>query len=422
MIDEMRLRDVEYAEKMVIARLLRWPELRRGLRLSPEHFQDNRHAAIIESLIDTPDFSNEHLMTMAIRDKKRYGDRHFVQVLMEFPIPSKHGLGNDQFSVYNFFKEREILKMTQEYIASPSDELALELSGRIRELDQFDLHKDSLKLDTLSDIWDDLNNTTETPVVPTGFKSLDLLIGGFEDGQLNVVAARPSIGKTALALQLGSQLAEGNNQVTFCSMETREKNLTQRILANIAKVSLSKFKNAARDMNKDEMERVIDAMSVYNDMNLRIVEKPKMSPKDIRGIANKMNEAEHGFIIIDYLQLMHSDKKHKSKYEEVSDISRDLKVITQEFKNISIIAIAQLSRGVEQRQDKRPMMSDLRESGQIEQDANMIMMLYRDDYYHPSDNPKPGAPSDLDVIIAKNKDGDIGTVKLEYYKNIQKIY
>lgn len=421
-IDEMRFTEVDHVEKMVIARLLKWPELRRDLKLQPKHFRDDRHAAIVEALINNPELSDAHLMNDAVKNKSTYGGFQFVNILIDFPIPSKHGMGNDQHLVYHYFKQRQITKMAQEYLADPSDEFALEMSGHIRELSQFEVQEESSKLEIMSEVLDDLHNVNETPVVPTGFKSLDLLIGGLEDGQLNVVAARPSMGKTAFALQLGKQLAKDDNEVVFCSMETREKNLTQRLLANIAKVSLSKFKNAARDMDQDEIDRVTEAMSVYHEMNLRIVEKAKMSPNDIRSIANNMNEAEHGFIIIDYLQLMHSDKKHNSKYEEVSDISRELKVITQEFKNISIIAIAQLNRGVEQRQDKRPMMSDLRDSGGIEQDANMIMMLYRDDYYHEPKEKKPGTASDLDVIVAKNKDGDIGTAKLEYYKDIQRIY
>src|SRR5699024_8628685 len=383
MFDDLRLTEVEYHEKMVIARLLKWPELRRDLKLQPKHFQDDRHAAVVEALINNPNLTDADLMTDAIREKSKFGGNQFVNLLLNFPVPSKHGLGNDQYQVYDFFKKRQISKMAEDYQADPSNELALEMSGRIQELNHFEVHEDGSKLEIMSEILDDLHNVNETPATPTGFKSLDSLIGGFEDGQLNVIAARPSLRKTALALQLGKQLVKDNNEIVFCSMETREKNLTQRLLANIAKVSLSKFKNAARDMNVEEIDRVKDAMSVYHKMNLKIVEKPQISPSEIHGIANSMSDAEHGFIIIDYLQLMHSDKKHNSKYEEVSQIYRELKVITQEFKNITIIAIAQLNRG-EQRQDKRPMMSDLRASGGIEQDASMIMMLYRDDYYHES--------------------------------------
>ncbi|KKK34713.1 hypothetical protein WN59_06695 [Salinicoccus sediminis] len=421
-IDQMRLNDFEYPEKNILARLIKWPELRKDLKLQPKHFWDDRHAAIVEALINNPGLTDAHLMNDAIRNKSAFGGYEFVDTLINYPIPSKHGMTNDQLEVYHYYKQREIKKKWEDYEADPSDENALEMSGRIQELNQFEVHEDSSKLEIMSEILDDLHNVNETPVTPTGFKTLDSLIGGFEDGQLNVIAARPSLGKTALALQLGKQLAKDNNEVVFCSMETREKNLTQRLLANIAKVSLSKFKNAARDMSKEEVDRVTDAMSVYHKMNLKIVEKPQISPSEIRGIANSMSDAEHGFIIIDYLQLMHSDKKHNSKYEEVSQISRELKVITQEFQNISIIAIAQLNRGVEQRQDKRPMMSDLRDSGGIEQDASMIMMLYRDDYYHEPKDKQPGAPSELDVIVAKNKDGEVGTAKLEYYKNIQRIY
>ena len=189
MFDDLRLTEVEYHEKMVIARLLKWPELRRDLKLQPKHFQDDRHAAVVEALINNPNLTDADLMTDAIREKSKFGGNQFVNVLLNFPVPSKHGLGNDQYQVYDFFKKRQISKMAEDYQADPSNELALEMSGRIQELNHFEVHEDGSKLEIMSEILDDLHNVNETPATPTGFKSLDSLIGGFEDGQLNVIAA-----------------------------------------------------------------------------------------------------------------------------------------------------------------------------------------------------------------------------------------
>ena len=425
MINEStRMTDVDYSEKAVLSVAIKYPEKRRDIRLKPEHFADKRHAAILEAIVSNPHFAENDLLSMAVKDSKKYGGFEFANDIANFPLPTRLTFKTDQMDVYRLYKHREISKLVDEYKAAPTDEAALEISGKIIRLNQFDINGDSAKIDVMSEILDDMHNPKSNRVIPTGFKELDHLITGFEDGQLNVVAARPSIGKTAFAIELGKNLATEENQVVFCSMETRERNITERILANIAKVPLVKFKNPSRDMNQDEMDRVLAAMDVYNKMNLRVMEKPKMTPNEIRGIANSLSEAEHGIIIIDYLQLMQSDSKHNSKYEEVSHISRELKIIVQEFENITIVAIAQLNRSVEQRQDKRPMMSDLRDSGGIEQDSNMIMMLYRDDYYYKPEeqDAEPGAPSTMDVIVAKSKDGATGTAQLKFYKTIQRLY
>lgn len=421
-IEQMNLTDVDYFEKMLLARALKFPAQRNKLKLAPEHFENERHSIIYTKLSNDMNVTAEDLLTDSVRNPDKFGDYEFIRAIVNFPLASEHGIENDQLQIYEFYKKRIIAETIKEYNQNPTSEQAVEVSRRIDELEKFDLKGTDNKINTLTEIMDDLYGENEQTITSTGFQKLDDIISGFEPQQLNVVAARPSMGKTAFALGLSEKLARNGAEVVFLSLESTEKNMTQRLLSSIAKVDLYKFKKPSSRMSDAEIQKVIDAMDVYNKLPLRIEEHAKLTPNKVRRIANNITEGVQGFILIDYLQLMYSDSKHNGKYEEISNISREIKMITQEMPNITIIALAQLNRGVEQRNDKRPMMSDLRDSGQIEQDSSMIMMLYRDDYYNTPEDIDPTAPSPLEVIVAKNKDGGLGTAELDFYKSIQKIY
>lgn len=421
-IEQTGLTDVDYFEKMLLARALKFPVQRNKLKLAPEHFKNERHSIIYTKLSNDMNVTAEDLLTDSVRNPDKFGDYEFIRAIVNFPLASEHGIENDQLQIYEFYKKRIIADTIKEYNENPTSEQAVEVSRRIDELEKFDLKNTDRKLNTLTDIMDDLYGVNTQSITQTGFDKLDAIISGFEAQQLNVVAARPSMGKTAFALGLANNLAKEDTEVVFLSLESTEKNMTQRLLSSMARVDLYKFKKPQDRMSDKEIEKVIKAMDDYNALPLRIEEHSKLTPNKVRRIANNISEDKQGFILIDYLQLMYSDKKNNGKYEEISDISREVKMITQEMPNITIIALAQLSRGVEQRNDKRPMMSDLRDSGQIEQDSSMIMMLYRDDYYNRPDDIDVSAPSALEVIVTKNKDGGLGTAELDFYKQIQKIY
>lgn len=421
-IEEMNLTDVEYFEKMLLARALKFPTQRNKLKLAPEHFDNEQHSIIYTKLSNDMNVTAEDLLTDSVRNPEKFGDYEFIRAIVNFPLASEHGIENDQLQIYEFYKKRIIAETIKEYNKNPTSEQAVEVSRRIDELEKFDLKGTDTKINTLTDIMDDLYGENEQTITSTGFQKLDDIISGFEPQQLNIVAARPSMGKTAFALGLSEKLAKNGAEVVFLSLESTEKNMTQRLLSSIAKVDLYKIKMPSTRMSDAEIPKVIDAMDVYNNLPLRIEEHSKLTPNKVRRAANNITEGVQGFILIDYLQLMYSDSKQNGRYEEVSNISRELKAIVQDMPNITIIALSQLSRAIEQRNDKRPMMSDLRESGQIEQDANTIMMLYRDDYYNVPENIDPTAPSPLEVIVVKNKDGGLGTAELDFYKSIQKIY
>lgn len=419
---DQNISETDYFEKMMLAKAVNYPEERRKLRLEEIHFFDDRHAAIYSKVANDMGFSKEDLLTDSVRHPHKYGDYNFIRSISEFPISSQHGIVNDQGQVYEFYKKRETQKVMDEYKSDPSDEMAMAVSNKIIQLNKFSVIGNDRKLNVLAEIRDDLFNENAAALYKSGFAKLDAIIDGFEAQQLNVVAARSSMGKTAFALQMANNLQNENTEVVFCSIESSEKNMTQRLLSSLSMVDLRKFKDPFNRMTKDDVDKVLVAMDFYYNTSFRIEEKARFTPNMVRKIANNISEDKQGFILIDYLQLMDSDGKYNSTYEKVSDVSRELKIITQEFPNITVIPLAQVNRGTESRQDKRPMMSDLKDSGQIEQDSSMIMMLYRDDYYNPPEDIDPKAPSPLEVIVVKNKDGGLGTAELDFYKQIQKIY
>lgn len=246
--------------------------------------------------------------------------------------------------------------------------------------------------------------------IPSGFSELDNLSAGFQPGELTILAARPSMGKTAFSLNILLHTAiRAKKKIAYFSVEMGKEALMLRLLANEAAVRLSDIRVGA--LNTANWERLIPTAATISDCSIFIDDTSELSPFDIRAKARRM-KSRHGLdmIIIDYLQLMTLKTKVESREREVSEISRTLKSIAKELQ-IPIIALAQLNRGVESRSNRRPMLSDLRESGSIEQDADIIMMLYREDYYE-KDNPD--IQGIAEIIIGKQRNGPTGTVKLRW--------
>lgn len=244
--------------------------------------------------------------------------------------------------------------------------------------------------------------------IPTGFVELDEMTAGFHGGELIIVAARPSMGKTALGLNLVAHAAlREKKSVAFFSVEMPQEQLMMRILASEAKINLNKIRIGQID--DKSWGRLISTAAQLSESKLYINDTSSISPLDIRSIARKQ-KSKHGLdmIMIDYLQLMSMNQKMESREREVAEISKSLKALAKEL-DIPVIALAQINRGVEGRADRRPMLSDLRESGSIEQDADVIMMIYRNDYYE-KDNPTGAA----ELIIGKQRNGPVGTVKLSW--------
>ncbi len=252
--------------------------------------------------------------------------------------------------------------------------------------------------------------------IATGFYDLDYKTAGLQPSDLILVAARPSMGKTAFVLNIAEHVAVKSHTTTaIFSLEMSKDQLVKRMLAMNSKVDSQSIRSG--ELKDEDWIKLVESVKTIGNSNLIIDDSPGISISELRSKCRKF-KLEHnlGLVIIDYLQLMTGNRKSESRQQEVSDISRSLKALAREI-NAPIIALSQLSRAVEQRPDKRPMLSDLRESGAIEQDADVVMFIYRDDYYN-HDTEEPGV---AEIIIGKQRNGPTGTVKLGWQAKFTKF-
>lgn len=252
--------------------------------------------------------------------------------------------------------------------------------------------------------------------VATGFLDLDYKTAGFQRSDLILIAARPSMGKTAFVLNLAEYVAVKSKVATaIFSLEMSKDQLVKRILSMNSRVDAQVIRTGG--LNDEEWGNLIEGAKFVGESKLLLDDTPSISIGELRSKCRKF-KLEHnlGLIIIDYLQLMTGDKKTDSRQQEVSDISRALKALAREL-DVPVVALSQLSRQVEQRPDKRPMLSDLRESGAIEQDADVVMFIYRDDYYNKESEEKGIA----EIIIGKQRNGPTGTVKLKWQAELTRF-
>ncbi|MBW8831366.1 MAG: replicative DNA helicase [Burkholderiales bacterium] len=250
--------------------------------------------------------------------------------------------------------------------------------------------------------------------VRTGFYDLDQMTTGLQPGDLIVLAARPSMGKTALALNIAENVAvDGGLPVMVFSMEMSSDQLTQRLIGSLGRIDQQHLRTGK--LADDEWGRLSEAVEKLGRVQIFIDESPALTPSEVRARARRQARkcGRLGLVVVDYLQLMSgtSGASEENRATELGEISRGLKALAKELQ-CPVIALSQLNRGVEGRNDKRPMMSDLRESGAIEQDADVIMFIYRDDYY----NKESSEPGVAEIILSKQRNGPTGTVKLTFLK------
>jgi replicative DNA helicase len=262
------------------------------------------------------------------------------------------------------------------------------------------------------------NGAEEVTGVRTGFYDLDRMTSGLQKGDLIVLAARPSMGKTAFAINMAEHIAvaEGLPVLVF-SMEMGAAQLALRMVGSIGRIDQTHLRTGA--LKNDEWERLAEAVDKLGKASIFIDETPALNSAELRARARRMARqfGKLGLVVVDYLQLMSgSSSSEENRATEIGEISRGLKALAKELQ-CPVIALSQLNRSVESRNDKRPMMSDLRESGAIEQDADVIMFIYRDDYYN-KDSKEPGV---AEIVIGKQRNGPVGTVKLMFLKPLTKF-
>ncbi len=257
---------------------------------------------------------------------------------------------------------------------------------------------------------DDLSQQ-DSPItgLETGFSDLDQLTAGLQNSDLIIVAGRPSMGKTSFAMNIAEHASiQQKKAVAIFSMEMPAEQLCLRMVSSIGRIDQHKLRTGK--LHDDDWPRMSEAMGYLNETKLFIDDSAALSPMELRARARRLTrEADLGLIVIDYLQLMQVPGMRENRVNEISEISRSLKALAKEI-NVPVIALSQLNRGLEQRPNKRPVMSDLRESGAIEQDADLIMFIYRDEVYN-EDSPDKGI---AEIIVGKHRNGPIGTRRLTF--------
>ena len=283
----------------------------------------------------------------------------------------------------------------------------------------FDISQDKLN-DGLTKVGDTLDETIQIinelslndgdiTGVPTGLSSIDLKLSGLQASQLILLAARPAMGKTALGLTMAWNAAKEGKSVAFFSLEMSILQLNYRLISMVSMIDLEQVMNGR--IKDDEWELLFRSVKDIADKDLYVDETPAISLSEMRSKLKRL-KAERGLdlVVIDYLQLMSSDSNKENRQNEIASISRGLKSLSKEL-NCPILSLAQLSREADKRADHKPILSDLRESGAIEQDADVVMLLYREDYYDEEDNPNIAK-----VIVAKHRNGATGTIDLFFNK------
>jgi replicative DNA helicase len=340
--------------------------------------------------------------------------RRYAEIVRERSILRKLVSASDEIATSAFNPQgREVAKILDE-----AEQKIFSIGEEGSRMKQGFQPMASLVVELLDRVEEMSQNPNDITGVPTGFYDFDHMTSGLQPGDLIVLAARPSMGKTALAINIAEHVAlnEGLPVAVF-SMEMGASQLAIRIVGSIGRIDQGRLRTGK--LNPDEWPRLTESIEKLRNVSLHIDETPGLTPSELRANARRLARqcGKLGLIVVDYLQLMSgSSSDGENRATEIGEISRGLKMLAKELQ-CPVIALSQLNRSVETRTDKRPLMSDLRESGAIEQDADVIMFIYRDDYYN-KDSKEPGV---AEVIIGKQRNGPTGTVKLAFLKPITKF-
>ncbi|HNZ07272.1 MAG: replicative DNA helicase [Candidatus Cloacimonetes bacterium] len=303
--------------------------------------------------------------------------------------------------------------------AKPVKTVVDEAEQAIFAIAELPTHQGFIKLDQISaEVLETIDTiaSTKIPVVgvPSGFSDLDRLTGGFRPGQFIIIAARPAMGKTSLALNIATHAAvDLGKKVAIFTMEMAADEVVMRMFSSAAEVNMESMLKGY-GMNEEKLIRIMQASDVLSTRHIYIDESGTNTPLDIRAKTRRLAAEVGGLdlILIDYLQLMTLPRDRENRQQEISEISRALKILAKDMK-IPVVALSQLNRMLENREDKRPRLADLRESGAIEQDADLVMFIYRDEYYYQDKSEKPGI---AEIIVGKNRHGSTGAVDLGFVK------
>ncbi|OCS84419.1 replicative DNA helicase [Caryophanon latum] len=403
--------------------------------LRPDDFYRSAHQKIFETFIRLSDRGkgiDVVTVTEELSSKKELENVGGVAYIMELAnaVPTAANVGHYAKIVEEKALLRRLIHVATkivedgytredevESLLGEAERKVMEVANR-KNASDFRHIKDVL-VNTFDNIEQMQHRTGDVTGIPTGFTALDKLTAGFQRNDLIIVAARPSVGKTAFALNVAQNVAvRADENVAIFSLEMGAEQLIMRMLCAEGNIDAQNLRTGS--LTPEDWNKLMIAMGTLSDAGIFIDDTPGIRISEIRAKCRRLANEQGGLgmILIDYLQLIQGNgKSGESRQQEVSEISRSLKALARELK-VPVIALSQLSRGVEQRQDKRPMMSDLRESGSIEQDADIVAFLYREDYYDKSDEAEKGI---IEIIVAKQRNGPTDTVKLMFKKEYNKF-
>lgn len=403
-------------ESTIIASLLKKPELLEKLRVKSEMFKNEKLRGFIDYVLEIGKVDHNEIYLKTTKDKD-FLDFQTIQYLYNSDFIG-YGLferyQQDLLNLYQIDKTQEVLS---EFNTNPNINNFEEMLNKLQKVSLISATDESGTKQIVDNFIEELYSEEPKQQIYTGYKLMDYKIGGLEPTQLVVIAARPSVGKTGFALNMMLNIASQGYKTSFFSLETTGVSVLKRMLSAETGIELTRIKEI-KDLEPEELTRLTDAADKFIKLDIDIHDKSNITVHDVRKQALKSKETQQ-VIFIDYLQLMQTDSK-LDRRNGIEKISRDLKVIANETGAI-IILLSQLSRGVESRNDKRPMLSDMKEAGGIEADASLAMLLYRDDYYN-HDEVDISGKSIVECNIAKNKDGETGIVEFEYYKKTQRFF
>lgn len=417
-------------EESLLSCIIKNSDLIKEVALSVEHFTKLEHKRIFTAMKSLEKKNNPIDIVSVInelgQDIVLIGGHNYISSLYNSITNEEHFKTYEKYILddYKVQEAKKIAGQLQELHSSKDIGSARELVDQLTNL----IDNEERKNFDLTNILMDLNDFLEKDFegvqgVPTGFHYLDTLTDGWIEEDLIILAARPSVGKTAFALELAKQALFRKYAVDFFSLEMSDKQLITRMMCSIGEIDSYKMKNPKKRFNDADHVKFKQAAAAVHRMKdkLNIIDDSGVTVQSIRSsIKQSLKERpdKRHVVIIDYLTLIHGSGRQE-RHLEVGEITRNLKRMARELK-VPIIVLAQLNRSLEQRKDKRPILSDLRDSGEIEQDADKVLFLHRDDYFE-TDKTEEEEEVNVEVIVAKNRNGALGNAALKFKKSFQQF-
>ncbi|MEH7177918.1 replicative DNA helicase [Neobacillus vireti] len=406
------------AEKVFLGSLMKAEYLLKDTVIQPEQLESLRHREIMRKIIELNHAGKGiDLITLTtLPELESLGGISYLSELLSFANVEKFDA--TEKIILDLWKEREKRNILQ--LAALSD---WEIEKVIAELEKIN----QLKMEDHTYLQQALSNIYEAPwedqllsrSVTTGIKELDEMTGGFQGGEVTILAARPSMGKTDVMLHFAKTAGWAGYLPLVFSLEMPEKLITSRLMASTGGFNRAKMRDPKRMLTEDQKNKWSDVIGNLTATNMQIFDGAGQTIAEMRAKTRKLMHQfpyKKPILFIDYLTLIRSSQVYGgNSHQQVTEISKSLKIMAKDF-DCPVICLAQLNRSVESRSDKRPMMSDIRESGSVEQDADVIMFLYRDRYYN-----KESQNYSLEIIVSKNRNGQVGTVDVNYREKTGKI-